>query len=475
MSNVRLGYTSVGNLLIQKRIDKTYISDSVSIEKMEFSIPDYQRPYKWGKKNCSQLYEDILDSFMRQNKQYRIGTVILHHDKKTSNDKYEIVDGQQRIITMTLLLSAINEKYLSCLGELEIENNDDSRVNIKENYEFLKRLVQERDVKGLEDYIIYKCEFILIVTSELQEAFQFFDSQNSRGKGLYPHDLLKAYHLREMTHMSESEKYQIIERWEDTDQAALHELFGDYLYRIKRWMSGRYAKDKFSEKDIDMFKGFAQKDNTPYAQYYKGAYSYANDYNKSSVSFVSGVDKLACFQLSSPIISGAPFFEYIDRYHTLLAQITNEEDARFFSLFSHPIINMLNNSAYCKNKYRWVRQMFNSAVLLYTDKFISSIDDVKDNDLLDRFINLSFVWAYSLRAQYSKLMWSSVQNYIIGSAGKTNSLNIYKAIDESASPQELCRYLSFKLEPITEIEDRNDDLAEGVSYLEKLKKLKYIK
>lgn len=40
---------------------------------------------------------------------------------------------------------------------------------------------------------------------DISEAFQFFDSQNARGKALYPHDLLKAYHLREMAGVSEEE------------------------------------------------------------------------------------------------------------------------------------------------------------------------------------------------------------------------------------------------------------------------------
>jgi hypothetical protein len=46
------------------------------------------------------------------------------------------------------------------------------------------------------------CSFVRIVTYIEQEAFQFFDSQNTRGKSLEPHDLLKSYHLREMTDLS---------------------------------------------------------------------------------------------------------------------------------------------------------------------------------------------------------------------------------------------------------------------------------
>ena len=58
-----------------------------------------------------------------------------------------------------------------------------------------------RDMKRLRDFIEKQCELIVVITDDVSEAFQFFDSQNARGKALYPHDLLKAYHLREMTEL----------------------------------------------------------------------------------------------------------------------------------------------------------------------------------------------------------------------------------------------------------------------------------
>lgn len=45
-----------------------------------------------------------------------------------------------------------------------------------------------------KDYLLNQCTTVQIVTDSEQEAFQFFDSQNSRGKELAPHDLLKSYH-----------------------------------------------------------------------------------------------------------------------------------------------------------------------------------------------------------------------------------------------------------------------------------------
>lgn len=67
-------------------------------------IPDYQRPYKWTDKNITDLILDIQKSIEESrryvNFKYRIGTIILH---KNENDEYEVVDGQQRILSLLLL------------------------------------------------------------------------------------------------------------------------------------------------------------------------------------------------------------------------------------------------------------------------------------------------------------------------------------------------------------------------------------
>ena len=62
-------------------------------------IPVYQRPYKWTAKNVNQLISDLIT--FRNKRQYRLGTLVLHNN--------EIVDGQQRIVTLVLLISQMLE------------------------------------------------------------------------------------------------------------------------------------------------------------------------------------------------------------------------------------------------------------------------------------------------------------------------------------------------------------------------------
>lgn len=177
-----------------------------------------------------------------------------------------------------------------------------------------------KNLNDLERYIETQCELIVVITEDLSEAFQFFDSQNARGKALYPHDLLKAYHLREMENLNSEETEQIVRRWENLDQKDLAALFNGYLYRLKCWIHGNYAGE-LNEQNIDMFKGLTAKERYPYAQYYKSAFAYADHLNHSSVPLVTGLQPMTPFQIYAPIIAGKPFFEYAEHYFSILKDI----------------------------------------------------------------------------------------------------------------------------------------------------------
>ena len=85
--------------------EKAKILKIDDVFKLKLSIPDYQRPYKWTVKNVQQLIDDLLTHF-RDNKVYRIGTIVLYKN----DGKSEIVDGQQRLTTLSLLLYKLGMK-----------------------------------------------------------------------------------------------------------------------------------------------------------------------------------------------------------------------------------------------------------------------------------------------------------------------------------------------------------------------------
>jgi len=480
MSNsLKLAITNIGDLLLNNKISQN--EKNKPIANINLEIPNYQRPYKWTARNVIQLLDDIVNAKNENKEIYRVGTLILHKDTKKSI--YNIVDGQQRTITFSLLLKALGANSISFL-EQPLADNSHNKRNIPNNFRTLQRradnISDDRDRVELLDYIKNNCELIVVITEDISEAFQFFDSQNARGKKLYPHDLLKAYHLREMNDLDVIEIVKIIKEWEDLPQKDLAKLFSDYLYRLKEWTKGNKAWE-LSEHNIDKFKGITQQDNFPYAQFYKGAFAYADMVNNSAMPFVSGMRNIKPFQLDTPIVAGKPFFDYAKHYFEILQDIQNNDKYEGYFINDNDIVKTLDLR---KNRNgvgnRITRLLFDTAILLYVDRFCPTDRPSKiDLEMLDQFVVFAFVWAYSLRAQYYNLGWQSAQNYIMGNNELINSFNIYKTITEADSPISLLSTLSDKIVPIPignikankeKIDDKEDNIYQNYLYYFRINK-----
>ncbi|MBR4531747.1 DUF262 domain-containing protein [bacterium] len=492
-----LGITKIGDLLVENKISKTNAdkADKKEITNISLKIPDYQRPYKWTAKNANQLLDDIIEAMNENKEVYRVGTLILHN-KNNENKDYDIVDGQQRVITFALLLKALNkaleqknsenkQKAISFLSE-KLADNDYNLHNVLNNFRTFERRLNNIEKKyELKKFIEERCELVVVITSDLSEAFQFFDSQNARGKALYPHDLLKAYHLREMQDLSAEETEKIVKTWENCDQKELSNLFKEYLYRLKEWIKGNRS-DELSEKNIDIFKGITAKDRHPYAQFYKGAFAYADNLNNSSVPFVTGGKLLKPFQIDAPVIAGKPFFEYAKHYFDILADIKDNNKYSGYFINDNEIVKTLDKYYSYGTGNRITRLLFDTAILLYVDRFCPLVPDKTDLNFFDEFVKFAFIWAYSMRAQYTNVGWVVAQNFITERSkkeGLRNSFNIYRMIADSDSPNVLLSKLSDNLVPLESIKaekkvinkdkDEEDEDKIFVNYLHFFKAYKF--
>ncbi len=170
--------------------DELKIKKIHELLKMKLTLPSYQRPYSWRVKSTNTLFLDTYRAYQEGIQEYRIGSVILHKE----NGKYNIVDGQHRLTTLSILLYCLGDEKLGLLQEKYNHLSNDAIVT---NFEILSKRTNELSVddrKKYKEYILKNCSAVQIVTDSEQEAFQFFDSQNSRGRELDPHDLLKSYH-----------------------------------------------------------------------------------------------------------------------------------------------------------------------------------------------------------------------------------------------------------------------------------------
>lgn len=431
------------------------------LQNRDIAIPDYQRPYKWTEKNVNQLIDDIAANVHKSS--YRIGTLVIHVDE---NGKYNIVDGQQRTITMVLIaLALLNEgKLKESINHETREHdftpkfelrfiNDISKKNIQDNYRTILRRINEFDEKTIW-FFYEKCQMVQVILQNITEAFQFFDSQNARGKDLEPHDLLKAFHLREMSSVSEEEQTKIIRIWEGFDTKELADLFSKYLFRIRNWSKDKPAR-YFTKDDIDTFKGISPdvKENYPFACIFRIAHFYTDDYNQSVYSRINQHKLEFPFQIDQTIINGKRFFEMITHYKQLIFEIENRHDNEVFKLIrDYEGCNRVGD--------RYIRSLFYTGLTYYVDKF-GYTDD------FEKAVNKIFVWAYTLRLKLQNVGTNSVDNYALHKWNSYASVQIFKTIREATSPLEV---LNMRLEVLTE-EGKSTKTAK---IKQQFKKLKYL-
>ena len=106
------------------RLDKQLITVADLLVIPELRIPDYQRPYKWTQKNLNALLADLRR--YKGKSAYRLGTIVFHHhyedQKGIPTETLDIVDGQQRTLTLLLLVKAILVEHE--LGTIKLLSTD---------------------------------------------------------------------------------------------------------------------------------------------------------------------------------------------------------------------------------------------------------------------------------------------------------------------------------------------------------------
>lgn len=419
----------MGINLVEAENDNLRIVTVDELLKVNLKIPEYQRPYRWSTESAVTLVNDCYAAFVNKVSEYRIGSVILHRELGENNEiKFNIVDGQQRLTTISIMFFVFDEliknggyAYKSKL--LDEEYNELSCNAIVNNLDIIRRKIKEIDkhqLKAYVNFLLNKCTLVKIITESEQEAFQFFDSQNSRGKELAPHDLLKSYHLREMTDEPEGTKVEIINAWENTEQEKLKNLFSDNLYPLVRWYKQKDGLN-YSTKDIKTFKGIKKNNNYNFSIYNRAANLYIERFNAEGIYELTSGKSINKFQLTQPIIAGKRFFEYSLHYVELYKQI---DKLVSFKFNEDKIVKSGSGDSYVYN-------LFINALMFYVDRF-------DEEALNDTRLNFMYKWAFSLRVCMKAVYRESVNRYAQGLSDRVNhGLNMFSLISEMQSPMEL--------------------------------------
>lgn len=402
-------------------------------------IPFYQRPYKWKLENVRYLCEDIKDGFLKNNK-YLLGNIILHEE----NDELNIVDGQQRLTTIALILKSLLKEndelniidgqqrlttisfILKSLGNLEKEININSNEALKRNYSFIKSYFSNFDRKGdLIEFILNNLVVTYIKTKDLDEAFKFFDTQNSRGKKLDDVDLLKNHHFMHLGDMDISIQKQIAKEWKK------------YSYNFEWYDSNSLLKCVIN--DLFILRSMFDDRN-----FYFGVWiNYDNSVLNEFKTQIKGENlNLRDFKFSSNIVGGMMFFNYAFKY------------ARIYEI--------IQPKSYIFDKKWLLNQAMIMLLLVYVDKF-------GFDENFEKFYENVFVYLFATLSIISgdRLMYVKHNGYYL----KKNTKDIFNKILSSDYSFYLIERLENDLKFNFPNDGENRDYDKSVSYVlnEKLK------
>lgn len=212
---------------MSEQIKSLKVKDIFNSKTDKYKIPIYQRNYAWKEPQIRQLIRDIYDYCGEKNKEkkYYIGTLVVRPDKENT---FEVIDGQQRLTTLSMLVAYLNNIVKAPNNTQESEktelentitfqcrnastnslnkiwknqNSDyDATDPILAGYQILKKSFEDIVGKTSEDgtnekYLAYLLEHVIIyriLVPEDTDLNHYFEIMNTRGEQLEKHEILKA-------------------------------------------------------------------------------------------------------------------------------------------------------------------------------------------------------------------------------------------------------------------------------------------
>ncbi len=263
----------------------------------QFEIPDYQRPYAWTTEQATELFDDLVSAMEDARNsgavsQYFLGSIVLI--KNDRDPSAMVVDGQQRLTTLTMLFAALRaaweavsysqgvksvtpflyeegdemlgkatgyrftareedavffRQYVQEPGGIEklvINTNklEDSRLRYRENATLLlarTSALSPDDRNALWKFLANDCSLVVISTPDLEAAYRIFSVLNNRGLDLAPIDIIKAEVLGSIRRIGGEDKARAYsKKWSEIESQLGRDAFGDLFVHIRTI----YAKQK---------------------------------------------------------------------------------------------------------------------------------------------------------------------------------------------------------------------------------------
>jgi len=302
-----------------------------------FTVPSVQRPYSWTTDEAGELLDDLLEfinhygitenNVSNVNEPYFLGSIVL---VKKGGPKSDVLDGQQRLTTLTILFSVLrdvlSDDYANDIEQMVVQKGskilgtqDTYRLHLrKRDDEFLKRYIQEKGMthkltkdtpfktdsqKAIRDNAIYfierlneldedtvktlplvlatLCFIVVVSTPNFDSAFRIFTVLNDRGLDLLPSDIFKA---RVIGAIPESEQDFYTDKWEDVEVSLGRDRFNKLFDHIRMIIQKRKGSANYKDEYEDIFskvtgKYFIDDILIPYSEIYLKLIDYRSFYS----------------------------------------------------------------------------------------------------------------------------------------------------------------------------------------------------
>lgn len=284
---------------MQRITGHEYPISKIFSEEFEFSIPSYQRPYAWTTEEAGELIDDLLsfkaDQGLDGVDPYFLGSIVLI--KADGRPDAEVIDGQQRLTTLTILLAVLAEhctgerrnalaKYINEPGDLAEDRDPKPRLTLRErDSQFFRKHIQtmggvaaldtvnaaeitdpqrnmlnnarhfvER-ITGMDEqaafdfarFIVQRCFLVAVSTPSMHSAYRIFSVMNDRGLDLLTCDILKSHIIGSIP---EPQRDEYTERWEEVEELLGREAFNELFTHIRMI----YVRAKAKRSVLDEFR-----------------------------------------------------------------------------------------------------------------------------------------------------------------------------------------------------------------------------
>lgn len=275
------------------KANSTSLLDFLS-KSMKLRVPRYQRPYSWDEEQCEQLWNDIMRvGGASEEIDHFTGCIVLMPTgaaQPTAFEEFLIIDGQQRLTTVTLLLIALERlgdkkieglnprRYIQNQGregsqeyKLELSNEDKytprnllnganpkKGTKLETNFGFFEENLKKGDLEKVCKGLARLNVVSIILDSKRDDPQLVFESMNATGKGLSQADLIRNYALMGLELYTQKRLYKDYWReMEESFQRNFEQKYSDHLNDfVKHFLIMKTKKEKQEKKIYEAFKSY---------------------------------------------------------------------------------------------------------------------------------------------------------------------------------------------------------------------------